>query len=88
MCGDPRPGVPRKITDADVERVIVKTLEGGDAEERDPLVDEVVGRGQRPAFINDADAALCHLPTETEPSEYGESLIVGCRAAISSLSRA
>ncbi|MGW5368733.1 hypothetical protein ACWES4_10750, partial [Streptomyces sp. NPDC004011] len=24
---DPRPGVPRKITDADVERVIVKTLE-------------------------------------------------------------
>lgn len=27
MCDDPRPGVPRKITDADVERVIVKTLE-------------------------------------------------------------
>ncbi|MHC3427315.1 helix-turn-helix domain-containing protein [Streptomyces sp. DT18] len=26
-CDDPRPGVPRKITDADVERVIVKTLE-------------------------------------------------------------
>ncbi|MFG2716291.1 helix-turn-helix domain-containing protein [Streptomyces goshikiensis] len=24
---EPRPGVPRKITDADVERVIVKTLE-------------------------------------------------------------
>ncbi|MFC9946668.1 helix-turn-helix domain-containing protein [Streptomyces pratensis] len=24
---DPRPGVPRKVTDADVERVIVKTLE-------------------------------------------------------------
>ncbi|MFE0687883.1 IS630 family transposase [Streptomyces xiamenensis] len=27
LCGKPRPGVPRKITDADVERVIVKTLE-------------------------------------------------------------
>ncbi|CAL9315792.1 IS630 family transposase ISMsm2 [Streptomyces sp. SudanB91_2054] len=27
LCDDPRPGVPRKITDADVERVIVKTLE-------------------------------------------------------------
>ncbi|MFI6107515.1 hypothetical protein [Streptomyces sp. NPDC051310] len=27
MCDEPRPGVPRKITDADVERVIVKTLE-------------------------------------------------------------
>ncbi len=27
MCDDPRPGVPRKITDTDVERVIVKTLE-------------------------------------------------------------
>ncbi|WP_229851368.1 hypothetical protein [Streptomyces roseolus] len=26
MCDDPGPGVPRKITDADVERVIVKTL--------------------------------------------------------------
>ncbi|MGW7056355.1 helix-turn-helix domain-containing protein, partial [Streptomyces sp. NPDC054888] len=25
LCDDPRPGVPRKITDADVERVIVKT---------------------------------------------------------------
>lgn len=24
---EPRPGVPRKITDADMERVIVKTLE-------------------------------------------------------------
>jgi transposase/transcriptional regulator with XRE-family HTH domain len=27
LCDDPRPGVPRKITDADVERVIVRTLE-------------------------------------------------------------
>ncbi|WP_037855465.1 IS630 family transposase [Streptomyces sp. NRRL S-31] len=27
LCDDPRPGVPRTITDADVERVIVKTLE-------------------------------------------------------------
>jgi transposase len=27
MCDEPRTGVPRKITDADVERVIVKTLE-------------------------------------------------------------
>ncbi|GAA3493982.1 IS630 family transposase [Streptomyces prasinosporus] len=27
LCDDLRPGVPRKITDADVERVIVKTLE-------------------------------------------------------------
>ncbi|WP_445281052.1 helix-turn-helix domain-containing protein [Streptomyces sp. DSM 118148] len=27
LCDDPRPGVPRKVTDADVERVIVKTLE-------------------------------------------------------------
>ncbi|MFE0765040.1 helix-turn-helix domain-containing protein [Streptomyces smyrnaeus] len=27
LCDDPRPGVPRKITDADVERVVVKTLE-------------------------------------------------------------
>lgn len=28
LCDDPRPGVPRKITDADVEqRVIAKTLE-------------------------------------------------------------
>ncbi|MFJ6752118.1 IS630 family transposase [Streptomyces sp. NPDC091266] len=27
MCDEPRPGVPRKISDADVERVIVKTLE-------------------------------------------------------------
>ncbi|KUJ69765.1 DDE endonuclease [Streptomyces albus subsp. albus] len=27
LCDDPRPGAPRKITDADVERVIVKTLE-------------------------------------------------------------
>lgn len=26
LCDDPRPGVPRKITDAEVERVIVKTL--------------------------------------------------------------
>lgn len=27
LCDEPRPGVPRKITDADVERVIVRTLE-------------------------------------------------------------
>lgn len=27
LCDDRRPGVPRKITDADVERVTVKTLE-------------------------------------------------------------
>ncbi|MEW2707893.1 IS630 family transposase [Streptomyces koyangensis] len=27
LCDDPRPGVPRKITDADVERIVVKTLE-------------------------------------------------------------
>ncbi|SOD59572.1 Homeodomain-like domain-containing protein [Streptomyces zhaozhouensis] len=27
LCDDPRPGVPRKITDADVERVTVRTLE-------------------------------------------------------------
>ncbi|MFJ2228070.1 IS630 family transposase [Streptomyces halstedii] len=27
LCDDPRPGVPRKITDADVEWVTVKTLE-------------------------------------------------------------
>jgi transposase len=27
LCDEPRPGVPRKITDADVERVIIKTLE-------------------------------------------------------------
>ncbi|WP_099055352.1 IS630 family transposase [Streptomyces vietnamensis] len=27
LCDEPRPGVPRKITDTDVERVIVKTLE-------------------------------------------------------------
>ncbi|MFB6836184.1 helix-turn-helix domain-containing protein [Streptomyces sp. NPDC056361] len=27
LCDDPRPGVPRKISDADVERVIVRTLE-------------------------------------------------------------
>ncbi|MFI1158373.1 IS630 family transposase [Streptomyces sioyaensis] len=27
LCDEPRPGVPRKITDADVERVVVKTLE-------------------------------------------------------------
>ncbi|MFE2554401.1 IS630 family transposase [Streptomyces sp. NPDC059355] len=27
LCDEPRPGVPRKITDADVERVIAKTLE-------------------------------------------------------------
>ncbi|MFJ3206235.1 IS630 family transposase [Streptomyces sp. NPDC086989] len=27
LCDDPRPGLPRRITDADVERVIVKTLE-------------------------------------------------------------
>ncbi|MFF4848606.1 IS630 family transposase [Streptomyces sp. NPDC001194] len=27
LCDEPRPGVPRKITDGDVERVIVKTLE-------------------------------------------------------------
>ncbi|MEU4144681.1 IS630 family transposase [Streptomyces parvulus] len=27
LCDDPRPGVPRKITDANVERVIVKTSE-------------------------------------------------------------
>ncbi|MFJ8719573.1 helix-turn-helix domain-containing protein [Streptomyces violaceus] len=27
LSDEPRPGVPRKITDADVERVIVKTLE-------------------------------------------------------------
>ncbi|MFD9624159.1 helix-turn-helix domain-containing protein, partial [Streptomyces virginiae] len=27
MCDEPRPGVPQKITDADVERVIVRTLE-------------------------------------------------------------
>ncbi|MFB7053377.1 helix-turn-helix domain-containing protein [Streptomyces vinaceus] len=27
LCDDLRPGVPRKTTDADVERVIVKTLE-------------------------------------------------------------
>ncbi|WP_435838928.1 helix-turn-helix domain-containing protein [Streptomyces abikoensis] len=27
LCDEPRLGVPRKITDADVERVIVKTLE-------------------------------------------------------------
>jgi transposase len=27
LCDDPRPGVPREITDVDLERVIVKTLE-------------------------------------------------------------
>ncbi len=27
LCDEPRPGVPRKITDADVERVIVRMLE-------------------------------------------------------------
>ncbi|MEU8733674.1 helix-turn-helix domain-containing protein [Streptomyces tendae] len=27
MCDEPRSGVPRKITDADIERVVVKTLE-------------------------------------------------------------
>jgi len=27
LCDEPRPGAPRKITDADVERVIVQTLE-------------------------------------------------------------
>lgn len=27
LCDEPRPGVPRKITDVDVERVIVRTLE-------------------------------------------------------------
>jgi transposase len=27
LSDEPRPGVPRKITDADVERVIVKTLQ-------------------------------------------------------------
>lgn len=27
LSDEPRPGVPRKITDADVERVIVKTLD-------------------------------------------------------------
>lgn len=27
LCDEPRPGVPRKISDADVERVIVKTLQ-------------------------------------------------------------
>lgn len=27
LCDEPRPGVPRKTTDADVERVIVRTLE-------------------------------------------------------------
>ncbi|MFD6833028.1 helix-turn-helix domain-containing protein, partial [Streptomyces diastaticus] len=27
LSDEPRPGIPRKITDADVERVIVKTLE-------------------------------------------------------------
>ncbi|MFJ2766153.1 helix-turn-helix domain-containing protein, partial [Streptomyces prasinus] len=27
LSDEPRPGVPRKITDADVERVVVKTLE-------------------------------------------------------------
>ncbi|MFI9462113.1 helix-turn-helix domain-containing protein [Streptomyces xiamenensis] len=27
LCDEPRPGVPRKITDADVERSIVRTLE-------------------------------------------------------------
>ncbi len=27
LCDDPRPGAPRTVTDEDVERVIVKTLE-------------------------------------------------------------
>jgi DNA-binding CsgD family transcriptional regulator len=40
---EPRPGRPRRITDPDVERVIVKTLAGG----RHPLVDPLDGRGDR-----------------------------------------
>ncbi len=46
LIDEPRPGQPRKITDARVEEVIVKTLES-DAEGRDALVDAVDGQGGR-----------------------------------------
>ena len=46
LLDEPRPGQPRKITDEQVEEVIVKTLES-DAEGRDALVDALDGRGGR-----------------------------------------
>ena len=43
---EPRPGKPRSISDEDVERVIVKTLEE-QPRERDALVDAVDGGRDR-----------------------------------------
>lgn len=50
LSGEPRPGVPRTITDADVERVMVKTLE--ETKERDTLVDEVDGGSDRDVAVD------------------------------------
>ncbi|MFE5677690.1 helix-turn-helix domain-containing protein [Streptomyces erythrochromogenes] len=48
MHDEPRPGVPRKITDADVERVIVKTLE--------ETPKNAVGRLEDPAGVRPGSA--------------------------------
>ena len=53
---EPRPGKPRTISDEDVERVIVKTLEEQPAE-RDALVDAVDGRRDR----DDARRAISRI---------------------------
>ena len=45
LIDEPRPGQPRKITDEQVEEVIVKTLETT-PEGRDALVDAVDGRAR------------------------------------------
>ena len=65
LSDDPRPGAPRTVTDEDVERVIVKTLD--ETPDRcDALVDEVDGESYR--YVTDSSQPdLASVWSQTSP---------------------